>query len=74
LNGRLAVKFSLGQPQKTDAFITVVLPACSVRLDKIWGRWASCGIICDASLLKEIPHGPMANIFLEKLPAPPSVV
>ena len=55
LNGRLAVKFSLGQPQKTDDLITVALPACPVRLVKVWGRCASCGRICDAALLKEIP-------------------
>ena len=59
LNGRLAVKFSPGQPQKTVAFITVALSACSMRLYKVWGRWASCGMIRDAALLKEIPTAPL---------------
>jgi hypothetical protein len=54
LNGRLALEFSLGRPQKKDAFITAILPACPVRLEKVWGRWVSCGRICDATLLKEI--------------------
>jgi hypothetical protein len=39
----------------------VVLPACSLRLAKVWGRWASCGITCDAALLKEIPMGRLSN-------------
>ena len=54
-NGRLAVKFGLGQPQKANAFISAALSACSVRLDKVWGRGASCVRMCDAALLKETP-------------------
>jgi hypothetical protein len=61
LNGRLAVKFSLGQPQKTDAFLTVALSACSVSLYKVRGRWASRGRICDAALFKEIPTALLSN-------------
>ena len=68
LNGRLALKFSPGQPQKTVAFITVALSACSLRLAKVWGRWASCGRTCDATLLKEIPTAWLSNyIFFNSL-------
>ena len=63
LNGRLAMKLGPGQPQKMDVFSTEALPACSVRLYKVWRRWAGCGRICDATLLKEIPAALLSKII-----------
>ena len=53
-NGRLALKLGPGQPHKIDAFITVVLTACSTPLYKAKGAFDKLLRICVAALLKEI--------------------
>ncbi|UCF85009.1 MAG: hypothetical protein JSV50_05085 [Desulfobacteraceae bacterium] len=53
-NGRLALKFSPGQPHKTDSFITVAFSACPMPLYKAKGAFDKLLRICVAALLKEI--------------------
>ena len=55
LNGRLALKLSPGQPQKTDSLETVIFTACSTPLFKDKGAFDKLLRICVAALLKEIP-------------------
>ena len=58
LNGSVALKFFIGQPQRRVSFVTDVFSACSEPLFKATGgRSTSCERICLA-VFKKRPHGP----------------